>query len=81
MKLLFGERSGEVGPGMRAVSVLLGAVAEAGVSSKATFAKLVHLYFSNIYMIPFFNNFNVTLLTPEVTPEVTSLRRYALLLC
>ena len=25
-------------------------------------------------MIPFFNNFNVTLLTPEVTPEVTSLR-------
>ena len=24
--------------------------------------------------IPFFNNFNVTLLTPEITPEVTSLR-------
>ena len=30
---------------MRIVSVLLGAVAVAGVGSKPTFAKLVHLYF------------------------------------
>ena len=42
----FRERSGAVG--MRVVSVLLGAVAVVGVGSKATFAKLVHLYFSNI---------------------------------
>ena len=48
MKLLFGERSGAVG--MKVVSVLLGAVAVAGVGSKPTFAKLVHLYFSNIYI-------------------------------
>ena len=38
------------GHGMRVVSVLLGAVAVAGVGSKPTFAKLVHLYFSNIYI-------------------------------
>ena len=30
------------------ISVLLGAVAVAGVDSKPTFAKLVHLYFSSI---------------------------------
>ena len=35
---------------MRVVSVLLGAVAVAGVGSKPTFVKLVHLYFSNIYI-------------------------------
>ena len=35
---------------MKVVSVLLGAVAAAGVGSKPTFAKLVHLYFSNIYI-------------------------------
>ena len=35
---------------MRVVSVLLGPVAVAGVGSKPTFAKLVHLYFSNIYI-------------------------------
>ena len=35
---------------MRVVSVLLGAVAVAGVGSKPTFAKLVHLYFFNIYV-------------------------------
>ena len=35
---------------MKVVSVLLGAVAVAGVGSKPTFAKLVHLYFSNIYI-------------------------------
>ena len=34
--------------GMKVVSVLLGAVAVAGVGSKPTFTKLVHLYFSNI---------------------------------
>ena len=32
---------------MKVVSVLLGAGAVAGVGSKPTFAKLVHLYFSN----------------------------------
>ena len=35
---------------MKVVSVLLGAVAVAGVGSKPTFDKLVHLYFSNIYI-------------------------------
>ena len=35
---------------MKVVSVLLGAVAVAGVGSKPTFAKFVHLYFSNIYI-------------------------------
>ena len=46
--ILFWERSGAVG--MKVVSVLLGAVAAAGVGSKPTFAKLAHLYFSNIYL-------------------------------
>ena len=40
------ERSGAIS--MRVVSVLLRAVVVAGVGSKPTFAKLVHLYFSNI---------------------------------
>ena len=31
------------------ISVLLGAMAVAGVGSKPTFAKLEHLYFSTIY--------------------------------
>ena len=31
------------------ISVLLGAVAVAGVGSKPTFAKLVYLYFSTVY--------------------------------
>ena len=31
------------------ISVLLGAVAVAGMGSKPTFVKLVHLYFSTIY--------------------------------
>ena len=35
---------------MKVVSVLLGAVAVAGVGSKPTFDKMVHLYFSNIYI-------------------------------
>ena len=37
--------------GMRVVSVLLGAVAVAGVGSKPTFAMLVHLYFSNVCFV------------------------------
>ena len=48
------ERSGAVG--MRVVSVLLGAVAVSGVGSKSTFAKLVHLYFSNIYIYTYIEN-------------------------
>ena len=36
---------------MRVVSVFLGAVAVAGVGSKPTFAKVVHLYFPNSYRL------------------------------
>ena len=72
MKFLFKARSSAVG--MRVVSVLLSAVAVAGVGSKPTFAKLVgskptfaklvHLYFSNICFF-----FGCTCISNDPRPE------------